>query len=315
MSFKKAEEYLFLKLKLHKTHSISEKEVSVLWNRNGNTDVFKVGETYLPDTIIVNPYNQTVLLQTTEREYRLEQNSAFFIKENEKFRIRHKTESSAEIMFLFLGNNSVKKYLDGFYNFCEEFTNINFRENIPVMHFNRLIRNQQFLNLLAADFLRNFDEYASDTLYLDGLEQKFLSQLIELRSDDEQKISNLSLKKFSTGVELYRRILRSVDYMHDSACENVSLDMLSREANISKFHYTRLFKQLYRKTPNSYFAGIKISRAQQLLKKTEIPVSDISTILGFENPSHFSLKFKKNTGISPVDYRMQNKKAIFYKLV
>ena len=55
--------------------------------------------------------------------------------------------------------------------------------------------------------------------------------------------------------------------------------------------------------PCKYLTSIRINKAKELLESTDCPVSEIGSIIGYENPLYFSRIFKKQTGLSPAAYR------------
>jgi AraC-like DNA-binding protein len=73
--------------------------------------------------------------------------------------------------------------------------------------------------------------------------------------------------------------------------------------NMSEGHFIRQFKFYTGHTPLEYRAMKRIELAKSLLSGTDMSVSDISESLGFDDPLYFSRVFKKNTGISPREYR------------
>ena len=93
------------------------------------------------------------------------------------------------------------------------------------------------------------------------------------------------------------RRLMEEDYM-----AGIDMAMLSRKSLLSKYHFIRLFKKCYGRTPHQYLTEIKIRHAKSLLQK-QLPVNDTCFCLGFESPTSFSALFKKYTGLTPSAYR------------
>lgn len=78
---------------------------------------------------------------------------------------------------------------------------------------------------------------------------------------------------------------------------------LSELYNMSEGHFIRQFKVYTGHTPLEYRAMKRMENAKSLLSGTDMSVRDISESLGFDDPLYFSRVFKKNTGISPREYR------------
>lgn len=105
-------------------------------------------------------------------------------------------------------------------------------------------------------------------------------------------------------IYLYRRIVQAKLYIDAHYAENIDLDNIADEACFSKFHFLRLFKSTYGRTPHKYLTHVRIEKAMQLLQEGE-GVSDACYAVGFDSISSFSNLFKKTIGISPSEYHQQ----------
>ena len=99
-------------------------------------------------------------------------------------------------------------------------------------------------------------------------------------------------------VYLYRRIIQAKLFIDNNYADEIDLDNISDEAYFSKFHFIRLFKQIYGKTPHQYLTSIRIDKAKQLLTKGAT-VSEVCVSVGFESLSSFSTLFKNRVGETP----------------
>lgn len=82
---------------------------------------------------------------------------------------------------------------------------------------------------------------------------------------------------------------------------NIEEYALSRGMSISWF--IRCFKRYTGTTPMHYIVATRIANAQTLLETTQYSISEISRIVGYENPLYFSRLFRKLKGFSPSQYR------------
>lgn len=105
-------------------------------------------------------------------------------------------------------------------------------------------------------------------------------------------------------VYLYRRMVQAKLFIDRNYAAKTDLGDISDEAYFSKFHFTRLFKSIYGKTPHQYLTFVRIEKAMQLLQAGET-VSDVCTAVGFESLSSFSGLFKRVAGVSPSVYLAQ----------
>lgn len=87
--------------------------------------------------------------------------------------------------------------------------------------------------------------------------------------------------------------------------EDVTLADLAASASVSKSECLRCFKTVLHTTPYQYLLEVRLSRAAELLRTTDAPVSTIAAECGFGHLSHFGKCFKEKTGLSPTAYRKQ----------
>jgi AraC-like DNA-binding protein len=105
-------------------------------------------------------------------------------------------------------------------------------------------------------------------------------------------------------IYLYKRIVQAKLYIDEHFAKKIDLDNIADEAHFSKFHFIRLFKKIYGKTPHNYLTQVRIDHAKTLLLKKD-SVTDVSFAIGFESVTSFTGLFKKLVGISPSIYQQQ----------
>lgn len=93
------------------------------------------------------------------------------------------------------------------------------------------------------------------------------------------------------------------NYFIDHYNEPVSIENYAASRHMSTCWFIRNFKQITGTTPRQYILSIRMANAQSLLENTNYNITEISSIIGYENPLYFSQIFKKQNGISPSDYR------------
>ena len=85
--------------------------------------------------------------------------------------------------------------------------------------------------------------------------------------------------------------------------EEFSLIRLAQEADMSEFHFSRLFKRTTGLTPSQYFIHLRMEKARRLLRETTKSVIEIGLEVGYTSPSHFAQVFRREVGIPPSEYR------------
>ncbi len=102
----------------------------------------------------------------------------------------------------------------------------------------------------------------------------------------------------------YKEIITQIiNYIEASIKQDVSLNTLSKEVGVSKFHLDRVFKGLTSKSLIQYVKGRRLTCSLQDLLRTEYKVIDIALEYGFRYEQGYSRAFKQHFGISPSDYR------------
>lgn len=138
------------------------------------------------------------------------------------------------------------------------------------------------------------------------LEEK-LYQLVSFLFDEHKEVEKMKDKlpvlKNSTREEITKRLLYSIDYIHSFYDQNPSLEDLASVSCLSKFHFLRLFKIAFGKTPYQYLSEIKIQKGKELLKGTHLDVNAIANVIGFHDASSFSRMFYNVVGVYPSQYR------------
>jgi AraC-like DNA-binding protein len=94
-------------------------------------------------------------------------------------------------------------------------------------------------------------------------------------------------------------------------CYDLPLDLeeISSHACFSRYHFLRLFRQAYNKTPHQYLIERRIERAKELLSRNELRVTDVCFEVGFQSPGSFSSLFHKSVGHPPVMFREKTRQT------
>ena len=106
--------------------------------------------------------------------------------------------------------------------------------------------------------------------------------------------------------EQYVFIRQSKAFMQKYHAEKVELNDLAQAAFMSRFHYVRIFKQIYGVTPRSYLRDLRISKAKTLIEQG-CSITDTCFEVGYESVTTFSSVFKKCVGLTPKAYQKQQK--------
>ena len=89
------------------------------------------------------------------------------------------------------------------------------------------------------------------------------------------------------------------DYIHTHLNEDLSLEQLANVGCLSKFHFLRLFKIAFNKTPYQFINEERVRMGRQMIERTRISINEIAYSLGFMNPSSFSQNVFQSHRIVP----------------
>lgn len=96
---------------------------------------------------------------------------------------------------------------------------------------------------------------------------------------------------------------RLKEYLDTHYTDKISLDELSAGFFINKFYLTRVFKEQFGQSVNSYITGRRITKAKQLLRFSDMSIEEIAGECGFTDANYFSRTFKKIEEITPGAFR------------
>lgn len=123
----------------------------------------------------------------------------------------------------------------------------------------------------------------------------------------KEPLISKQLTDILTGMLLYTpghgSIEEIVRYINENFREDLTIDFLAKQANLSSYHFIRIFKKETGFTPHEYIRNTRISTAKYLLKNTDMSIKDICYHTGFSCESVFCSAFKKHIGVTPTDYR------------
>jgi AraC family transcriptional regulator len=96
-----------------------------------------------------------------------------------------------------------------------------------------------------------------------------------------------------------------IDYVETHLSQNISLSYLAQIAQMSKYHFSRSFKQSTGIAPHQYVLRRRVERAKQLLQKSRTSILEVALECGFAHPGHLSRHFKRMVGMTPKKFRQK----------
>jgi AraC-like DNA-binding protein len=103
-------------------------------------------------------------------------------------------------------------------------------------------------------------------------------------------------------IPVYIHLLRAKDLIDREYAGQLDVPALARAAHASTAHFSRSFKRAFGETPHRYLLRRRIERAKELLRETEISVTEVSLEVGFRSLGSFSTGFRDLVGEPPSRY-------------
>jgi AraC family transcriptional regulator len=96
---------------------------------------------------------------------------------------------------------------------------------------------------------------------------------------------------------------RCRELMRARMAEDISLDELAAEAQLSPYHFARMFKQSVGVPPRVYLTQLRMEKACELLQQTELPITEIALEVGYSSNQVLARVFTKHQHMTPTEYR------------
>jgi AraC family transcriptional regulator len=99
------------------------------------------------------------------------------------------------------------------------------------------------------------------------------------------------------------RMRRAIDFIEQNIAKDITLDDIASVATMSAFHFARSFKTVTGLPPHGFVLKRRVELAKALLKSTTLPIVEVAYRVGYENVSHFTQVFRKQSGMTPGAFR------------
>jgi AraC-like DNA-binding protein len=141
----------------------------------------------------------------------------------------------------------------------------------------------------AGEVLRGF--------YTDALHTVLLERLAEWRSVEcvERRSGQRPLAKW--------RLSRVYEFIEANIEQRITLEALGQAAGVSRMYFAAQFRAATGLRPHDYLIRRRVALARDMLSKTDTPIVNIASSVGFQTQSHFTTVFKRNVGFSPKRWR------------
>ena len=99
------------------------------------------------------------------------------------------------------------------------------------------------------------------------------------------------------------RLRKIEDHVRAHLAESISIEALAELADLSQFHFSRVFKQATGMTPLQFVTRERMLQAHRLVRETSRSLIEIALEVGYTSPSHFAQVFRRVVGVAPTQFR------------
>lgn len=138
-----------------------------------------------------------------------------------------------------------------------------------------------------------------------------------LKPFSEERIENILLKaKLKLGSQYHlleedtlsgKSTQQSIEYarlyLKEHYADQIDLNLLAKKLGYSPAYLTKMFNKHEKCSPLRYLTNLRISKAKNLLRNTDLPIKEIGEQVGYESQFYFSRVFRKLISLSPSEYR------------
>lgn len=159
--------------------------------------------------------------------------------------------------------------------------------------------NEKLIEAMVLDMQREYEEKHEG--YALALKADLLRLLVTL-GREYRRVSSLPQKSVSFHEQrsYFKEILTYID---EHFTQELRLVDIANLANMSPTYFSHIFRLLTGTTLTEYINSIRIQKATELFKTSDMNITEVCYYVGFNNTAHFNKMFKKHTGISPSEYR------------
>ncbi len=105
-------------------------------------------------------------------------------------------------------------------------------------------------------------------------------------------------------------VIKALNYIYSNVSEPFGVSVLAEHVGVSRRILENRFMEICHRTPADYMRSVHMDRAKELLRETRLPIPDVAQRAGFTSPDYMGFAFKKEIGVTPLNYRKQMSFAV-----
>ncbi|MBQ6938199.1 MAG: helix-turn-helix transcriptional regulator [Clostridia bacterium] len=140
--------------------------------------------------------------------------------------------------------------------------------------------------------------------------EKYYNDIAAFNSEKIQSVSNIAgmlakhlLLENMLKPDFDENMQKAVAFINENLCGDLSIRSISKNINVSKSVLYKRFHACFNCTVSEYINTRRVEKSIELLTRTDLSIEEISQKVGFASASYFSKIFKKEKGVSPLNYK------------
>ncbi len=122
---------------------------------------------------------------------------------------------------------------------------------------------------------------------------------------------NHAYAQFDTSLHRDETIIDAQEWLRQHCIEEISLSDLANKLDLSPRTFNRRFKKAVGVTANSYLQNLRLNNAKELLRTSNLSITEVAARSGYQDDSYFCLRFRKLMGQTPLSYRKSVRGKLF----
>jgi len=145
---------------------------------------------------------------------------------------------------------------------------------------------------------------------VDGFPKWYVSTKTPLRDEDDRILGTMGVMypvdSPADREAYFHELAPVVAHIEENFRSDLSMEAMAEMARLSRTQFNFRFRQLLRMSPSEYLLKLPVEISQKLLNTTQKSIAEIAVEAGFYDQSHFTKRFRKVTGVTPLAFRKQS---------
>ncbi len=144
-----------------------------------------------------------------------------------------------------------------------------------------------------------------------------IAQLVESQFSPEirRSFSSHAYDEYASNLHHDELIIQAQEWLQQHALSDVHISKLAQSLGLSMRTFNRRFKHATTITASDYLQNLRLNTAKELLRTSNLAVSEVAEQSGYQDSSYFSSRFKKLTGQTPLQYKKSARGKLFKVIV